>query len=73
MAKQKITSFGIMVKVKLAQLDMTQKELADEVGLHKKYLNDILRGRRAGTKYKEAIAARLGIRYESEQKIASGE
>lgn len=72
MAKQKITSFGIMVKVRLAKLDMTQKELAYELGINKTYLNDIIRGRRTGDKYKEIIVERLGIRNETNIRKASG-
>lgn len=59
--KTPIPLFGILVKKRLIELSMTQRELAHEIGVNENYLTDILNGRKAGTKYKDAINRRLGI------------
>lgn len=59
--KSSIPYFSIVVKKRLVELDMTQRELADEVGMDEKYLTEILRGRRSGAKYKQAITEILGL------------
>lgn len=56
-----IPSFGIIVKKRLVELDMTQRELARSIGMNENYLTDILKGRRSGKKYKEAILKTLEI------------
>ncbi|KEI09316.1 hypothetical protein Z957_05300 [Clostridium sp. K25] len=55
------TSFGVEVKKKLIELDMTQRELSRQIGINENYLTDILRGRRAGTKYREKIIKKLKL------------
>lgn len=59
--KTPIPLFGIIVKKRLIELSMTQRQLAQEIGVNENYLTDILNGRKAGTKYKGAINSRLGI------------
>lgn len=55
MMKNDITEFGIQVKKKLLELDMTQRRLANEVGIDEKFLSAILRGIRPGYEYREKI------------------
>ena len=62
--KRNLTFFGIQVKKRLLDLGMTQKQLADEIGLNTNYLTDILNGRKPGIKYKDAIVARLNLEEE---------
>ncbi|QUI22580.1 helix-turn-helix transcriptional regulator [Vallitalea pronyensis] len=59
--KTDIPFFGIIVKKRLIELDMTQRELARSIGVNENYLTDILKGRRSGKKYKEAILETLEI------------
>lgn len=59
--KTDIPFFGIIVKKRLIELDMTQRELARSIGVNENYLTDILKGRRSGKKYKEAILKTLEI------------
>lgn len=61
-----IPFFGIQVKKRLVDLNMTQRELAAEIGVNENYLTDILKGRRAGTKYKGAIIEKLSL-YDTEE------
>lgn len=62
MAKKKLPStFGMKVKKRLIELNMTQRELANELGINENYLTDILRNRRSGDKYREAILKRLDL------------
>lgn len=56
-----MTDFGIKVKVKLAELDMTLSKFASEMGISQPYLTDILRGRRRAVEQKKRIAKVLGI------------
>lgn len=53
--------FGKAVKIKLIELDMTQVELADLLGIKKQYLTRILNGDRSGKKYLPDILRILGI------------
>jgi len=55
MKKRALNEFGKFVNERLIELNMTQKELATEVGASPVYLSYILRGQRAGCKYKEKI------------------
>ena len=54
-------NFGKKVKIKLIELDMTQVELADMLGIGKQYLWKILSGERSGEKYIEDITKILGL------------
>lgn len=56
--------FGIEVKKKLIELDMTQRELAKKLEMNENYLTDILNGRRSGKKYKSKIIKILKINIE---------
>lgn len=53
--------FGREVKKRLVELNMTQRELAKTIGANENYLTDILRGRRSGKKYREAISRVLDL------------
>lgn len=53
--------FGIKVKKKLVELNMTQRELAKRLQMNENYLTDILSGRRSGKKYKSKIIEILKI------------
>lgn len=61
MRKRTLTSFGKEVKHRLIELNMTQVELAEQVGTSKQYLGKILFGERSGDMYKEKIIAVLEI------------
>lgn len=63
MAEQRpgLTSFGKEVKKRLIDKNMTQVELAAELGCTKQYLYKILCGERSGKKYRERILQILGI------------
>lgn len=62
-----IPIFGVKVKKRLIELNMTQRQLANEIGVNENYLTDILQGRRSGTKYKDAIIRRLKLDAEEKQ------
>lgn len=62
--KRTLTLFGIQVKKRLIDLGMTQKQLADEIGLNTNYLTDILNGRRSGIKYRDRIIEKLNLEEE---------
>lgn len=47
--------FGVNVKKRLIEIDMTQKELASALGISNTNLNDILSGRKKGWKYRDKI------------------
>ena len=53
--KRELTAYGKEVKHKLIEMNMTQVELAEQVGTSKQYLGKILFGERAGTMYLEKI------------------
>lgn len=55
MRKRELTQYGKEVKHKLIEMNMTQVELAEQVGTSKQYLGKILFGERAGTMYLEKI------------------
>lgn len=55
------TDFGVLVKKRLIDLDMTQKDLADALGTTKQYLQKIMRGERSGEKYVEKICEILDL------------
>ncbi len=56
-----IPIFGIKVKKRLVELNMTQRELANTVKMNENYLTDVLNGRRSGKKYMDKIIQVLGI------------
>jgi DNA-binding XRE family transcriptional regulator len=61
MKKRKLTGFGIEVKDRLTDINMTQKKLAKEIGLSPVYLSMILYGERSGEKYLDEIKAFLKL------------
>ncbi len=63
MARQaKLTPFGVKVRKKLIDRNMTQVELAALIGCNKQYLYKILCGERSGRKYIEDISRILDIK-----------
>lgn len=64
-----IPLFGIKVKKRLVELNMTQRQLAKDIGINENYLTDILKGRRSGKKYKDAITRKLNIDCDEKQSI----
>lgn len=63
--KLKLTPFGLAIKKRLLDKGMTQKELADSLGIKGCYLTEILYGIRAGWKYREQIEDILGMKKSS--------
>ncbi len=61
MKKRKLTPFGLKVKNRLADLNMTQKELSKKLGTSDAYLSMILYGERSGNMYIEDIKRILKI------------
>lgn len=51
----------VKIKTRLIELNMTQRELANKVGVNENYLTDILNGRRSGKKYMDSINKELNI------------
>ena len=47
--------YGVNVKKRLIELDMTQKELAEKVGTSEVYLSYIMNGKKGGWKYRGKI------------------
>ncbi|MFO3691418.1 XRE family transcriptional regulator [Staphylococcus felis] len=56
------TEFGLKVRTELLKRNMTNKSLADMLGISGAYLSDILRGRRDATEQKERIKKLLEIK-----------
>ena len=61
MNKRKLTPFGLKVKNRLADLNMSQKQLAEKVGTSDVYLSMILYGERSGEMYIDEIKRILKI------------
>ena len=59
--RYKLTPLGVAVKKALIDKGMSQDELAAMLKTNKRYLSDILYGRRSGDKYKVSIVTLLGI------------
>lgn len=58
---RKMTPFERQVKARLLELDMTQTELCNRLGIKKQYLNMIFAGDRPGSNYIDQIREVLGI------------
>lgn len=56
-----ITPFGCRVKIRLLELDMDAKELAEQVGTSPVQISRILHGKRPGRKQIPKIAKVLGL------------
>lgn len=61
MKKRKLTPLGVIIRKRLLDKEMTQLQLAKEIGTTKVYLNYILHGERRGKKYLPRIFAALEI------------
>lgn len=59
--KKGYTEFGKQIQKELVEKNMTQRELAKDVGCSYQYLYKILVGERSGDKYSEKIRQVLGI------------
>ena len=57
----RLTPFGMMVRKRLIDKNMTQVELAALLGCNKQYIHKILVGERSGKKYIEEISRILDI------------
>lgn len=53
------TEFGRWAKKRLIDLEMTQAELARQVGTSRQYINQIFSGKKKNSKYEESIRAVL--------------
>ncbi len=58
---RKMTPFERQVKTRLLELDMTQTELCNRLGIKKQYLNTIFAGYRKDSAYIDQIREVLGI------------
>lgn len=56
-----MTPFERQVKTRLLELDMTQTELCNRLGIKKQYLNTIFAGYRKDSAYIDQIREVLGI------------
>ncbi len=65
MKSRKLTPFGAEVKKNLIDRQMTQRELAENIGASPKYINLIIYGERSGKKYIPAISTLLGLQSQS--------
>ncbi len=65
MKKRKLTPFGINVKNRLVDLNMSQKVLAQKLGTSDAYLSMILYGERSGNMYIENIKIILNMNIEN--------
>ena len=59
--KKPLSLNSIKIKKRLIELNMTQRELANKIGMNENYLTDILNGRRSGKKYMDDITKTLGL------------
>lgn len=65
-----MTELGKVIKKALVDKGLTQKELAERIGMDRKYLNKIVRGvRRPGT-YSSVLAQELGISEDDIRRLA---
>lgn len=58
-------NYGKEVKKRLIDKQMSQKELAIQIGCSKFYLSKILSGKKSGKKYKEKINEVLDLKEEA--------
>ncbi len=59
--KKKTSALGKVIKKRLIEKDLTQRELAEKVGVSNVYLNQIISGQRSGKKYLEDIFKELEL------------
>ncbi|RDY27479.1 XRE family transcriptional regulator [Romboutsia weinsteinii] len=55
------SDFGVIVKKRLVELKMTQRQLAKILDMNENYLTDILAGRKSGIKYRLSILREIGL------------
>lgn len=55
-----ITPYGRWIRTRLMDLQMSQRELAREVGIREQHLSSIIHGNWDGGKYRPIIEERLG-------------
>lgn len=60
-SKKECKAFGLAVKHKLLEVEMTQKELSEITGINLQYIYFITNGIRPGIKHREKIRAVLGM------------
>lgn len=61
MTKRQMTPMGKEIKRRLVELEMSQADLAAEIGTSPQYINHIIFGERSGEKYIEDICRVLNI------------
>ncbi|PFJ14953.1 transcriptional regulator [Bacillus cereus] len=65
-----MTDFGMKVRIKLLESDISMRSFAKELGISVAYLSDILRGKRMAKEQKKRIAKTLGIPYQEEREAS---
>jgi transcriptional regulator with XRE-family HTH domain len=65
--KRKLSSLGLIIKHRLSELNMTQRELARLIGSSEAYLYLIITGDRSGNKYLDSIGEVLSIEVEKKR------
>lgn len=63
--KKNLTEFGITIRKKLLEKNMTLTELSEKLGVKQEYLSSVLHGKRAGKKYIDKINKVLQLENES--------
>lgn len=58
------TQFGKEVKKRLIDMDMTQRDLAEKLGVSSPYITDILRGTRTSANTQRRICEAVGLDYD---------
>jgi len=59
---KELTPFGLEVKKRLLELQMTQKEFCEKHNIPENRFSEIIRGTVPGKKHKDKIARALGIK-----------
>lgn len=57
-----LTAFGMRVKKRLVDKNMTLGALAEKVGMSRSFLSQVLYGKKEGTEYIDAIKEALNIK-----------
>lgn len=61
--KRPITAFGWMIKQRLAEIQMDQREFCQTYDIPENRLGDLITGARKATRYREQVEKILGIKY----------
>ncbi|BFH10849.1 XRE family transcriptional regulator [Paenibacillus melissococcoides] len=61
--KRPITAFGWMIKQRLAEIQMDQREFCHKYDIPENRLGDLITGARKATRYREQVEKILGIKY----------